>query len=109
MEEVIKIYDQIINKTLSIRRINIVATNIIKKEEKERKVELKQINLFEDEVVNINIEEKIKEQEKEEEKLQKTLLNIKDKYGKNSILKGMNLEEGGTTIERNKQVGGNSA
>ena len=109
MEEVIKIYDQIINKTLSIRRINIVATNIIKKEEKERKVELKQINLFEDEVVNINIEEKIKEQEKEEEKLQKTLLNIKDKYGKNSILKGMNLEEGGTTIERNKQVGGHSA
>ena len=79
MEEVIKIYDQIINKTLSIRRINIVATNIIKKEEKE------------------------------EEKLQKTLLNIKDKYGKNSILKGMNLEEGGTTIERNKQVGGHSA
>lgn len=109
MEEVIKIYDQIINKTLSIRRINIVATNIIKKEEKERKVELKQINLFEDEVVNINIEENIKEQEKEEEKLQKTLLNIKDKYGKNSILKGMNLEEGGTTIERNEQVGGHSA
>lgn len=109
MEEVIKIYDQIINKTLSIRRINIVATNIIKKEEKERKKELKQINLFEDEVENINIEEKIKEQEKEEEKLQKTLLNIKEKYGKNSILKGMNLEEGGTTIERNEQVGGHSA
>ena len=82
---------------------------MIKKEERERKVELKQINLFKDEVVNINIEEKIKEQEKEEEKLQKTLLNIKDKYGKNSILKGMNLEEGGTTIERNKQVGGHSA
>ena len=109
MEEVIKIYDQIINKTLSIRRINIVATNIIKKEEQERKVELKQINLFEDEVVNMNIEEKIKEQETEEEKLQKTLLNIKDKYGKNSILKGMNLEEGGTPIERNEQVGGHSA
>ena len=50
-----------------------------------------------------------KEQEKEDEKeniLQETLISIKNKYGKNSIVKGMNLEEGGTAIERNKQVGG---
>ena len=43
---------------------------------------------------------------KKENKLQKTLLDIKEKYGKNAILKGMNLEEGGTAIERNGQVGG---
>ena len=51
-----------------------------------------------------NIEEKKKQEE--ENKLQHTLINIKNKYGKNSILKGMNLEEGGTTIDRNNQVGG---
>ena len=48
----------------------------------------------------------IKEEEQYEEKLQKTMLEIKLKYGKNAILKGMNLSEGGTSIERNKQVGG---
>ena len=34
------------------------------------------------------------------------MLNIKRKYGKNAIIKGMNLQEGGTTIERNTQIGG---
>ena len=47
-----------------------------------------------------------KKRQKEDNKLQHVLLDIKNKYGKNSILKGMNLEEGGTTIDRNNQVGG---
>ena len=46
------------------------------------------------------------EYEKDEKKVQEVLLNIKSRFGKNAILKGMNLEEGGTTIERNGQVGG---
>ena len=46
------------------------------------------------------------EKEKKERDLQKSILDIKRKYGKNAILKGMNFEEGGTTIERNSQVGG---
>ena len=46
------------------------------------------------------------EEEQEENVLQQVLLTIKDKYGKNAILKGMNLEKDGTTIERNKFVGG---
>ena len=45
----------------------------------------------------------------EEDKLQKTILQIKDKYGKNMILKGHDFEEGGTTRERNKQIGGHKA
>ena len=44
--------------------------------------------------------------ELEERRLQHVLLNIKEKYGKNAILKGMNLEEGSTAIERNRQIGG---
>ena len=55
--------------------------------------------LFEDKVTN----------QKEEEKLQLVMINLKNKYGKNAILKGMNLEEGGTTIERNNQIGGHKA
>ena len=47
-----------------------------------------------------------KEQEIEENKLQHVLIDIKNKYGKNAILKGMDLQEGATTIDRNKQIGG---
>lgn len=50
-----------------------------------------------------------KEYEYKERDLQRAMISLKDKYGKNSILKGMNLLEGGTTIDRNKQVGGHKA
>ena len=46
---------------------------------------------------------------KKEKSMQKTVLNIKKKYGKNSILKGMNFKEGATAKERNKQIGGHKA
>ena len=55
---------------------------------------------------------KIEEQQKKEQlekSLQKAILNIKDKYGKNAILKGMNFITGGTTIERNSQIGGHKS
>ena len=44
-----------------------------------------------------------------EKALQKTVVNLKQRFGKNAVLKGMNLEEGGTTIDRNKQIGGHNA
>ncbi|MDE7014393.1 MAG: DNA methylase, partial [Kineothrix sp.] len=44
-----------------------------------------------------------------ERKLQKAMLDIKNKFGKNAILKGMNLEEGAMTAERNRQIGGHRA
>ena len=44
-----------------------------------------------------------------EKKVQRTLLDIKKKYGKNAILKGMNLEEGATAKSRNEQIGGHKA
>ena len=50
--------------------------------------------------------EKARKKEKAEKNVQKAMLEIKRKYGKNAILKGMNLEEGGTTRDRNKQIGG---
>ena len=49
---------------------------------------------------------KTRKNEIEEKELQKAMINIKRKYGKNAIIKGMNLQEGATTIDRNKQVGG---
>ena len=55
---------------------------------------------------NYNEKEQKREKEMKERDLQKSILYIKKKFGKNAILKGMNFENGGTTIERNEQVGG---
>ena len=68
-----------------------------------------QLDLFTDYVA-----EQAKKEEEEaelvrEKKMQKAMLEIKKKYGKNAVLKGMNLEEGATTVDRNKQIGGHKA
>ena len=49
-----------------------------------------------------------KNKEKKEKRLQETMINIKNKYGKNAIIKAFNLEEGATTLSRNRQIGGHS-
>ena len=97
---VLELYDKIINKDLYVRRINVVFSSIYKKSKCD--IESEQLNLFTD------YEERDKKliEEEHDENLEKVLIDIKGKYGKNAILKGMNLMEGGTAIERNKQVGG---
>jgi len=101
----IELFDRIVNKNLLIRKINITACNVINENKAKNEVVFEQLNLF---CSTNDSEQNIEEKKKQEEdnKLQHTLINIKNKYGKNSILKGMNLEEGATTIDRNNQVGG---
>lgn len=101
IKAVSELYDEIINKKLLVRRINITA-NKLKNENEAQNDDFTQINFF----VNQNEIDASRGKEKSEKKIQKAMLEIKDKYGKNAIIKGMNLEDGGTTIERNKQIGG---
>lgn len=101
-EAIVNLFDRIINPDLLTRRINITANNLESAQEAEKKVEYEQINLFTD----YKAEKKKKEKEAREKNLQNAVLEIKRKYGKNAILKGMNFEEGGTAIDRNKQIGG---
>ena len=68
-----------------------------------------QFSLFEDTDVTQQIQEKRKAELERERRLQKAVISIKEKYGKNAILKGMNFQEGATAIERNGQVGGHKA
>lgn len=104
--EVIKLYDRITNPILLIRRINLTACNLVDEDYKENKVVVEQLDIFTNyETFNKQKEKNIKE-EQDEKKIQKTLLDIKRKYGKNAILKGMNLEEGATAKDRNEEVGG---
>ena len=106
MENMLKLFDRIINKDLLIRRVNIVACNVVKPENVKNKPIIQQFDLFSNNEEQEELKRRELEDEKEERKVQEVLLNIKSRFGKNAILKGMNLEEGGTTIERNGQVGG---
>ena len=101
MNAVMELYDKIIDKKLLVRRINITANNIVG----EHTVNLEkyeQIDIFDD---YIKKEKQIQDEQKEK-KLQKAMIDIKKKYGKNAIIKGMNLQEGATTRQRNSQIGG---
>ncbi len=109
MDAVMKLYDDIVNPDLLIRRINISANRLVEEKSVKEEESFVQLDLFTD----YKAEQK-KKQEKEaslekEKKLQKAMLDVKKKYGKNAILKGTNLEEGATTIERNRQIGGHKA
>lgn len=102
--EIIKKYDELVNPILLIRRINISANNLIYKNDIHKNKNIKQIDLFSNDI-NEDIDN-IKKEEKNEEKIAKAMLDIKKKYGKNSILKAYNYQEGATARDRNRQIGG---
>ena len=102
MDAIMKLYERIINKQLLVRRINITVNNVVDEFTEKNKKTYEQIDLFTDYQQKA---EKLQKKKKEKE-LQKAMIGIKNKYGKNAIIKGMNLQDGGTTIDRNKQIGG---
>ena len=105
MDATMELYERIINKELLTRRINVTANNVVNVSKAENKKSYEQIDLFTD-YQQRELEQK---EEKKERNLQKAMIEIKGRYGKNAIIKGMNLQEAGTTIERNNQVGGHRA
>lgn len=98
-----ELYNRIVRKDLTVRRMYVVANNVISEAAAGKSFE--QLDLFTD-YEEAEREDQMLSREKE---LQKALLKIKKKYGKNAVLKGMNFEEGATSIARNKQVGGHRA
>lgn len=109
MEGVIALFDEIVNPNLLVRRVNIVANHITDERTVENQVTHEQLDLFTDyEVKKVQDDEEAIALEKEK-KIQHAMLDIKKKFGKNAILKGINLQEEATTIKRNKQIGGHNA
>ncbi len=105
-DAVMDLYDRIINPNLLIRRVTVAANHLIDEAQAKKAENFEQLNLFTDYAV---LEKERKEEEErlsKEKKLQEAMLSVKKKFGKNAILKGMNLQEGATTIERNRQIGG---
>ena len=106
LRKCIELYERIINRNLLVRRINITACNIVDESELGKEEVHEQLSLFNNNSKKTILDEKEKQQQEMDIKLQRTLLEIKEKYGKNAILKAMNLEEGATAKDRNEQVGG---
>ena len=104
-----KLYDRIVNPDLLIRRLNITACKVVGEGETCDEGGYEQLSMFEDYEQKERQKQEQKAALEREKKMQKALLDIKKKHGKNAIVKGMNLEEGATAIERNKQIGGHKA
>lgn len=109
LDAVIELYERIVDKNLLIRRVTVTANHVVEESAVIKTEVFEQLDLFTD-------YEALQKQRAEEDaellrerKLQKAMLDIKKKYGKNAILKGMNLKEGAMTIERNRQIGGHKA
>ena len=102
IDKFVELYEEIINKDLYVRRVTLTACDVVNEDDYKNNLMYEQMNLF------IDYKELAKKRQKEraEKSLQKAVLNIKKKYGKNAIIKGMNFEKSGTTIERNSQIGG---
>ncbi len=86
-----QLYEKIVPKNGGVRRVNLSFNNVIDEA-------YQQYDLFCDPAELAR-----------ERNMQKAMLDIKKKFGKNAILKGMNLEEGATTMERNRQIGGHKS
>ena len=108
-EAVLDLYDRIVDERLLVRRVNISA-NRLKSEEDVREAEtFEQLDLFTDYDALERQQEEERKSLAKERNVQEAMLNIKKKYGKNAILRGMSLQEGATAREKNSRIGGHKA
>ena len=108
-DAVTALFDQIVNPKLLIRRVSLSANHVIDEASVPVKNTYEQLNLFTDYEARDMASEAENQALEREKKMQQAVLDIKKKYGKNAILKGMNLQEGATTVDRNNQIGGHKA
>ena len=109
-EATLKLYDRIVKKHLLIRRLSITAAHVVPFGSDEAKIDhYEQLNLFTVDPHQEAKDEKLDQELQEEKELQETLIKIKGKFGKNSVLKLSSYQEGATARERNEQIGGHKA
>jgi len=109
MDAVMELFDRIADKNLLVRRVNITANHVVDENSIVKTPSFEQLDMFTDYDA---VQKKTAEEEAalaREKKIQVAVIEIKKKYGKNAVLKGMNLEDGATTASRNRQIGGHKA
>ncbi|WP_455260087.1 Y-family DNA polymerase [Prevotella jejuni] len=109
-EAILRVYDDITDKRLLIRRLSISTNHVISedllKQQTAKPIELDMFTDYEE----IKRKKQLEDAElARERKMQETILKIKHRFGKNSLLRGLNFDEGATAKERNKQIGGHKA
>ena len=98
--------DRITDKKLLVRRISVTANHVIRETDAQEEEIFEQMDLFTDYDALSRAREKEEAELEREKRMQKAMLDIKKRFGKNAVLKGLNLQEGATAIERNGQIGG---
>ena len=106
---VAEIYDRIVDEGLLVRRFNVAVMHLLPQEELRNEESAEQLDLFTDYEAREQQRQAEEAELAREHRMQKALLGIRDRYGKNAIVKGLNLQEGATAMERNNQVGGHRA
>lgn len=105
-DTILALYDRIVEQNLLVRRLTLTANRVQKEKDCQANAMPIQQLLFDDAHDGTS---DIQDGRGKEKKVQQTVLDIKKKFGRNAILKGVNLEEGATAKERNAQIGGHKA
>ena len=108
VDATMELFDRIVNKNLLVRRITLAVCKLQRESDIQEKIP-EQLDLFTDYEALEKKRQKEEEILQKEKRMQQAVLDIKKKYGKNAILKGMNLEESATAKDRNSQIGGHKA
>lgn len=103
------LYDRIVNENLLIKRLYITANHVVDEKSVSGQKSYEQLDLFTDYEETQRIRRQEEQELKKEKDIQHTILDIKKKFGKNAILKGMNMQEGATARDRNNTIGGHKA
>ena len=109
VDAVLELYDRIVNKEFLVRRLSLGANHVEEESALQEEESFEQLDLFTDYAALKKEREEEKEKLLRERKLQEAMLDIKKRYGKNAVLKGLNLAEGATAVSRNNQIGGHKA
>lgn len=109
MDAILELYDRIVDPKLLVRRVYLTATRVIPEHLAKKASVPEQIDLFTDYAAEERKQAAGDAALERERRRQEAVLSIKKRFGKNAILKGMNLLDGATTIDRNNQIGGHKA
>ena len=108
-EAVVELFDRIVNPDLLVRRLNLTVNHVVDEASVGQKAAPQQLDLFTDYEAIAKQQEAEKAALDKERRVQEAQLKIKQRFGKNAILRGLNFEEGATAKERNTQIGGHKA
>lgn len=101
-EKTLELFERIVNQKLLTRRLTITANHLLNEDEAKSNAGAEQLTLFD----TVEDMEKTDVAEEKEKRIQKAILDIKNRFGPNAVMKGTSYQDAATGIERNKSIGG---